>query len=68
MFFSIDATPESGRYGRLVNHSKVQTLFFVLLVVFTMGENNYFNKTKYFRLHLTDEVSSERPKGDLRMT
>ena len=36
MFFSIDATPESGRYGRLVNHSKVQTLCFVLLVVFTM--------------------------------
>ena len=28
------------------------------------------NKTKYFRLplRLTDEVSSERPKGDLRMT
>ena len=23
-------------------------------------------KTKYFRLRLTDEVSSERPKGDLR--
>ena len=28
----------------------------------------YFNKTKYFRLCLTDEVSSERPKGDLRLT
>ena len=26
------------------------------------------NKTKDFRLYLTDEVSSERPKGDLRMT
>ena len=26
------------------------------------------NKTKYFRLHLTDEVSSERPKKDLRLT
>ena len=64
MFFSIDATPESDRYGRLVNHSKVQTLFFVLLV----GENNYFNNTKYLRLRLTDEVSSERPKGDLRLT
>ena len=24
------------------------------------------NKAKYFRLRLTDEVSSERPKGDLR--
>ena len=29
----------------------------------------YFNnKTKYFRLRLTDKVSSERPKGDLRLT
>ena len=26
------------------------------------------NKTKYFRLRLTDEVSSERPKRDLRET
>ena len=26
------------------------------------------NKTKYFRLRLTDEVSSERPKRDLRLT
>ena len=26
------------------------------------------NKTKYFRLRLTDEVSSERPKEDLRLT
>ena len=24
------------------------------------------NKTKYFRLHLTDEIRSERPKGDQR--
>ena len=27
-----------------------------------------FNKTKYFRLRLNDEVSSERPKKDLRLT
>ena len=27
-----------------------------------------FNKTKYFRLRLTDEVRSERPKRDLRLT
>ena len=26
------------------------------------------NKTKYFRLRLTDEVSLERPKRDLRLT
>ena len=26
------------------------------------------NKTKYFRLRLTDEVSSERPQRDLRVT
>ena len=26
------------------------------------------NKTKYFRLRLTDKVSSERPKRDLRDT
>ena len=26
------------------------------------------NKTKYFRLHLTDEVRSERPMRDLRVT
>ena len=26
------------------------------------------NKTKYFRLRLTDEASSERPKKDLRLT
>ena len=26
------------------------------------------NKTKYFRLRLTDEVSSERPETDLRLT
>ena len=27
-----------------------------------------YNKTKYFRLRLTDKVSSERPKRDLRET
>ena len=27
-----------------------------------------WNKTKYFRLRLTDEGSSERPKRDLRET
>ena len=26
------------------------------------------NKTKYFRLHLSDEVGTERPKTDLRQT
>ena len=26
------------------------------------------NKTKYFRLHLTDDVSSERPMRDIRET
>ncbi len=26
-----------------------------------------FNKTKYFRLRLSDEVSTERPETDLRL-
>ena len=29
---------------------------------------NRHNKTKYFRLHLSDEVSTERPETDLRLT
>ncbi len=29
---------------------------------------DYFNKTKYFRLRLSDKVRIERPETDLRMT
>ena len=28
----------------------------------------YQNKTKYFRLRLSDEVGTERPETDLRLT
>ncbi len=30
--------------------------------------NTNFNKTKYFRLRLSDEVGTERPETDLRLT
>ena len=30
--------------------------------------NTNFNKTKYFRLRLSDEVGTERPETDLRQT
>ena len=44
-------------------------VFFMSLTM--RGETHKFfdsNKTKYFRLRLTDEVSSERPVRDLRET
>ena len=37
----------------------------ILRLVYSMIHKTSINKTKYFRLRLTDEVSSERPKGDL---
>ena len=30
--------------------------------------DHLMNKTKYFRLRLSDEVSTERPETDLRLT
>ena len=52
---------------------KVLPFLFTLTVVFltnltlTMLSPDK-NKTKYFRLRLPDEVSTERPETDLRLT
>ena len=42
---------------------------YIIDVAFLSGQMNFYtNKTKYFRLRLTDEVSSEGPKKGLRLT
>ena len=47
-------------------------MLYVITAAKTITTNNCIsfqkNKTKYFRLRLTDKVSSERPKRDLRET
>ena len=39
-----------------------------VITMYNFSEGLKRNKTKYFRLRLTDEGSSERPKRDLRET
>ena len=53
-----------GWYGHFDNGSTFETFQGLSNIYF----HTYFNKTKYFRLRLSDEVSTERPETDLRLT
>ena len=59
-------------YSTLLSSVKIATSFnyikaFIRKEVI-ISQHFLVNKTKYFRLRLTDDVSSERPKRDLRLT
>ena len=45
----------------------VKVFIFVLLFLLFVPEIQ-MNKTKYFRLRLSDKVGTERPETDLRLT
>ena len=61
--------PRSSFILKSDNSSKTKTKVAIIILFLPVKTNSYLliNKTKYFRLRL-DEVSSERPKIDLRET
>ena len=62
--FVIIATLTLASFGKSLGIRKI----YVKVLLFIFEVKIFSNKTKYFRLRLSDEVGTERPETDLRLT